>query len=369
MLKSGHKYGMPPEALTIGKVRAAIPAHLMEQDTARSMMYLARDIVQITVTAAAMWYILLPAAAALPHPVSAVAKVALWAAYTFVQGTNMTSVWVIAHECGHRAFSPSRLVNDVVGMVLHSALLVPYHPWRISHGNHHKHTNHLDLDTVFVPRKEATPLAEAVEQSPFYSLLTFVGMLLGGWPGYLFFNVASQNYQRRANHFEPSSPLFRPSDKLDVIVSDFALIGVVAMLGTAIASFGFANVALWYLCPYLVVNAWLVYITFMQHTDVRIPHYDAAHWNFMRGALATVDRDYGAVLSEWLHHIHDAHVVHHIFSTVPHYNAIEITRKYIKEALGPYYASDARPLLTSTVESWTRCKYVVPADGIAYFRH
>ena len=40
-----------------------------------------------------------------------------------------TGVWVIAHECGHQAFSKWQSVNDAVGLVLHSALLVPYYSW------------------------------------------------------------------------------------------------------------------------------------------------------------------------------------------------------------------------------------------------
>lgn len=43
------------------------------------------------------------------------------------QGGIMTGLWVVAHECGHRAFSDSDLICDVVGLILHSALLVPYH--------------------------------------------------------------------------------------------------------------------------------------------------------------------------------------------------------------------------------------------------
>jgi omega-6 fatty acid desaturase (delta-12 desaturase) len=41
----------------------------------------------------------------------------------------VAGVWVIAHECGHQAFSSSQLVNDTVGFILHSCLLVPYFSW------------------------------------------------------------------------------------------------------------------------------------------------------------------------------------------------------------------------------------------------
>jgi fatty acid desaturase len=66
-------------------------------------------------------------------------------------GCVMTGLWVIAHECGHGGFSDSTLVNDVVGWVVHSSLLVPYFSWKISHRRHHAATNNLSRDEVFVP--------------------------------------------------------------------------------------------------------------------------------------------------------------------------------------------------------------------------
>ena len=45
-------------------------------------------------------------------------------------------VWVIAHECGHQAFSPSQLVNDTVGFILHTLLLVPYFSWWVQQDAH-----------------------------------------------------------------------------------------------------------------------------------------------------------------------------------------------------------------------------------------
>ena len=46
-----------------------------------------------------------------------------------LQGAVCTGLWVIAHECGHQAFSKYQTVNDAVGIVLHSSLLVPYFSW------------------------------------------------------------------------------------------------------------------------------------------------------------------------------------------------------------------------------------------------
>lgn len=79
------------------------------------------------------------------------------------------------------------------------------------------------------------------------------------------------------------------------------------------------------------VNHWLVLITFLQHTDPLLPHYRAAEFTFPRGALATLDRTLlGGLgsLAGWIgstatHGISETHVLHHVSSKIPHYNAWE----------------------------------------------
>lgn len=59
---------------------------------------------------------------ALPHPlVYPLARFSLWALYGFWTGLFATGLWVVAHECGHQAFSESKTINNSVGWVLHSA--------------------------------------------------------------------------------------------------------------------------------------------------------------------------------------------------------------------------------------------------------
>lgn len=57
----------------------------------------------------------------LPHPsLHDAAKFSLWAIYSFWAGLVGTGLWIIAHECGHQAFSESKFLNNIVGWVLHS---------------------------------------------------------------------------------------------------------------------------------------------------------------------------------------------------------------------------------------------------------
>ena len=57
-------------------------------------------------------------------------------------------------------------------------------------------------------------------------------------------------------------------------------------------------------------------ITLLQHTHKSLPHYNDEEWDWLRGALCTVDRSYGRFLNVMHHHIADTHVAHHLFSQV-----------------------------------------------------
>ena len=57
-------------------------------------------------------------------------------------------------------------------------------------------------------------------------------------------------------------------------------------------------------------------------------------WNYMRGGLSTIDRDYG--IFNKIHHDIGTHVVHHLFPQIPHYHLCEATEA-VKPVLGDYY--------------------------------
>ncbi|GKC78096.1 delta(12)-acyl-lipid-desaturase-like protein [Tanacetum coccineum] len=82
---------------------------------------------------------------------------------------------------------------------------------------------------------------------------------------------------------------------------------------------------------------------------------------WLRGALATVDRDYG-VLNKVFHNITDTHVVHHLFSTMPHYNAMEAT-KAVRPLLGEYYRLDTTPFIVAMWREAKECLFVEPDEG------
>ncbi|KAK4934002.1 hypothetical protein LTR66_015778, partial [Elasticomyces elasticus] len=135
----GNEFQIPD--YTIKQIRDAIPAHCFERSGARGLAYVARDVASLAATFYAFNTYVTP-----DYIPSTPVRAGLWALYTVLQGLFGTGLWVLAHECGHQSFSPSKTLNDTVGWFCHSALLVPYFSWKISHGKHHKATGNIERD-------------------------------------------------------------------------------------------------------------------------------------------------------------------------------------------------------------------------------
>ncbi|KAL5628419.1 hypothetical protein BROUX41_003167 [Berkeleyomyces rouxiae] len=394
----GNKF-VPPD-YTIKDIHNAIPKHCFQRSALHGYLYILRDCAAL----ATVFYICNTYVTPEYIP-SFYARAAIWALYTIVQGLFATGIWVIAHECGHQAFSESRLVNDATGFVLHSALLVPYFSWKISHGKHHKATGHMERDMVFLPRtreehaskigKIVEDLGELTEETPIASLVNLIAQQLFGWPMYLLANVTGHNNHNRqregrgkgkanglgggVNHFDPRSPIYESRDVGLILASDLGIILSVSGLVYLGNTYGWLNMLVWYWLPYLWVNHWLVAITFLQHTDPTLPHYTAESWNFVRGAAATIDREFGFVGHHVLHHIIETHVLHHYISTIPFYKAQEATEA-IKKVMGTHYRADtkggARGFICAMWTAARWCQWVEPsreAEGmgknVLFFRN
>jgi omega-6 fatty acid desaturase (delta-12 desaturase) len=353
-----------PPKFTLSQIKKAIPAHCFERNLWTSLSHLASDLATIAVLGYAASYIGHPA---LP----AWASYFLWPAYWYAQGAVMTGVWVLAHECGHQSFSESEFANNLVGTIFHSLLFVPYHSWRISHGKHHNNTGSCEHDEVFAPSTRNDFAKEMLRETPIAHVWGIIIMLTVGWmPGYLIFNFTGPKKYRgkNASHFSPSSALFDPKDYWLVFQSVTAYLGAVALLAFCISTFSFGTVAFFYLIPWVITNYHLVLITYLQHTDVFMPHFRGTEWNWLRGALCTVDRSFGPLLDHTFHHITDTHVCHHIFSKMPFYHAQEATEA-MKKVLGPYYMKDETPIARALYRSYSTCLFVEDEGNTVFYKN
>lgn len=355
-----------------------IPKHCFVKETLRSFKYAVISCA-ITLSMGGL------AAALIPMKL---AMVPVWIAYALACGTAATGAWVVAHECGHGAFSDNRTLQDSVGFVLHSALLVPYFSWQRSHAMHHANTNHMDKGETHVPEMVEhkgfglqsqrklfrTVLGKNLGTKVFGSISLF-NHLVVGWPAYLLWGATGGPSRGLTSHFFPHPPfstgekstdLFPGQWKKKVWYSNVGVAATIMGLAAWASKAGALRVATLYGGPLMVVNAWLVLITWLQHTEVDVPHMDAENWNFIKGALHTVDRPYGKVLDFLHHRIGSTHVAHHVDCTIPHYHALEATNA-IKAAFPEHYLYDPTPLPQATWRLATQCAGVEKRGNMHVF--
>ncbi len=259
-------------------LKAVIPKDCFEPETKTSMKYLS-----VSVVGTALCSLFGARMLSVFNPAS-LSNLPFWSAYSCVTGTVAMGLWVLAHECGHGAFSKNRKLQDTVGYILHSLFLVPYYSWQRSHAVHHQYTNHMELGETHVPEKcgkgDDGPSLE--HRNIFISafgkkagvrmwgaLQTFLHLFIG-WPAYLLIGATGSPDRGMTNHFlpnpmttpkQPKKELFPGNWKKKVLKSDIGCALVAAAVGALAWTKGLPLMMAMYGGPLLVVNAWLVVYT------------------------------------------------------------------------------------------------------------
>ncbi|KIK51976.1 hypothetical protein GYMLUDRAFT_180686 [Collybiopsis luxurians FD-317 M1] len=389
------KVGKPfvPPDITIKQVWEVVPKHLFKKSTAKSLYYTTRHLL--------VTYLLYVFAQNIDLVVSTlggtplakqVLKVICWTGYWSFQGFAFSGLWCIGKfglskiliqvQAGHGALSDYGIVNDVLGLVLHSVVLTPYHAWRFTHRAHHKATQSFERDETFMPflrsdfklpdGKVAVRMdyAEILEETPAFTLFRLFVRQFFGFQLYLLHNrKGNRRYPAFTSHYRPTSQLFKPGERSAIVLSNVALLVAFTGLGIYIHNNGWNTAMKYYFMPWLFQHNWMVMFTYLQHSDPTIPYYRKDEWTFVRGALATVDRPlFGWVGRFFLYNIASDHVAHHFFSTVPFYNLPEVT-KAIKPVLGEYYAYDSTGVLAALWRSFTQCVFIEDEGDIVFYRN
>ncbi|QUC22022.1 uncharacterized protein UV8b_06263 [Ustilaginoidea virens] len=360
------------QKVSIRELRNSIPPHCFQPSLLWSALYLLRDLAYSAVLLAALHHLL--------HTGLVAKSPALYylvvTTYGFCQGIVWTGLWVIAHDCGHSAFSNSALLNDVVGFVLHSSLLAPYFSWKSTHRRHHIYANHIEKDLNYVPpnRPEyASKIGQAVDtlehvgqDSPLVLLLRILLQQAIGWNWYILSNITCPPTAVvkkgmsawRHSHFDPWGALFRESEVSAILLSDLGCLGTAYVLYQLYQVFGSFETLFWvYIVPWTWVNHWIVMITYLHHTHPDLPKYTPESWTFVRGATATMDRDFGFIGTHFLHHISSDHVTHHLFSSIPHYYTRQASQAIIP-MLGNHYHGRGRFRYEDLQIAFRQCQWV-----------
>jgi omega-3 fatty acid desaturase (delta-15 desaturase) len=300
-------------------IKKQIPSSCFQPSTFKSISYVLRDAIIVSFLFFGYSWILnnYPLYGYLLAPL-----------YCLAQGTMFWAIFVLGHDCGHGSFSQNKLVNEVFGHLLHTFILVPYHPWRLSHRKHHKNTGHIDNDEIFYPfrvdksNKEQTKI-------PFY--IEGIFMLGFGWIAYLAVGFDASN-----SHFAVKNNVIYKKDHERAEATRSLILWWLWFAVTLFWSYqvGIVSSIILYWIPIFIFACWLVLVTFLHHA-----HEDGTtwlsgdKWDYVSGNLVSVDRTYGAFLNN-IHHNIETHVIHHLFPAIPHYNLREADahlQKVLKE--------------------------------------
>ncbi|VAH41657.1 unnamed protein product [Triticum turgidum subsp. durum] len=346
----GFDPGAPPP-FGLADIRAAIPKHCWVKDPWRSMGYVVRDVVVVLALAAA--------AARLDSWLA-------WPVYWAAQGTMFWALFVLGHDCGHGSFSNNAKLNSVVGHILHSSILVPYNGWRISHRTHHQNHGHVENDESWHPLPEK--LYRSLDSST-RKLRFALPFPMLAYPFYLW----SRSPGKSGSHFHPSSDLFQPNEKKDILTSTTCWLAMAGLLAGLTVVMGPLQILKLYAVPYWIFVMWLDFVTYLHHHghNDKLPWYRGKAWSYLRGGLTTLDRDYG-----WLNNIHHdigTHVIHHLFPQIPHYHLVEATEA-AKPVLGKYYREPDKSgpfpfhLFGALARSMKSDHYVSDTGDIIYYQ-
>ncbi|CAN6710051.1 unnamed protein product [Malus baccata var. baccata] len=225
----GFDPGAPPP-FNLGDIRAAIPKHCWVKDPWRSMSYVVRDVAVVFGMAAVAAYF---------------NNWVVWPLYWVTQGTMFWALFVLGHDCGHGSFSNNPKLNSVVGHLLHSSILVPYHGWRISHRTHHQNHGHVENDESWHPLPEK--IYKSLDKMTQIFRFTLPFPMLA-YPFYLWNRSPGKN----GSHYNPNSELFLPNEGKDIITSTACWTAMAALLVGLSFTMGPVQVLKLYGVPYWV---------------------------------------------------------------------------------------------------------------------
>lgn len=117
------------KALNLASIRKAIPEEAFKKSAFISTQYMLRDYACWSGSVYAIYSLSTSSSwSTMPFWQQACATLLFWN----LAGFFMWCIFMVGHDCGHTTFSESQLINDVMGLLTHGSLLVPFHPWQVS---------------------------------------------------------------------------------------------------------------------------------------------------------------------------------------------------------------------------------------------
>jgi omega-6 fatty acid desaturase (delta-12 desaturase) len=228
-------------------------------------------------------------------------------------GGFLVRLFIIQHDCGHKAFFKSVWANDMLGRFLSVFTVTPYDFWKRAHAIHHASCGNLDKRGI---GDITTLTVEEYRAKPFLSRMAY---RLYRNPAFLFFIGVPLHFA-----FLQRLPFGQPmaAGKIwkSVIGLDIALVvfisGLMYWLGVA----AFLKIYL----PTIAVAAFLGgWMFFIQHQYEEVYWEREGEWNFHLAGIAGSSYYVLPKIVQWLTGNIGLHHIHHLNSAIPNYRLQE----------------------------------------------
>lgn len=234
-----------------------------------------------------------------------VASVAIALVISFFHGLTYLSLWLIGHDCGHSSFSNNKKLNQVVGSISTSFMLMNYENFRRSHNMHHRFIANIERDEAFGPKAKRKDffmqrLIRCVVLIPFLAyLFAILFPKMTKTPGYV-------------NYFWP--------DNTRNSIRAFALVAT-HLLSLALIAFFLPFTFLLFAGILPILVAWIFFLvtSFLNHTGAETEWYPDEIWTYQDGIDNSVNLSYGPVIDYFLIGVGRDHFAHHVNPSIPHY--------------------------------------------------
>jgi omega-6 fatty acid desaturase (delta-12 desaturase) len=249
-----------------------------------------------------------------------VAPVWLWPVLVPTLGLGAALLFIISHDAAHDAFTPHRILNQVLARLSFLPSWHPYTGWVHAHNHvHHGWTNFQPKDYVWAPLSHEEYLALSRASRAWVRFCRW-------WPGFGCYYA----YEILWRKIWLPQPGIKPKQYW-LWIADNTLLAVLILLQSAaivaLAAAWQVTTPVWLLIlglqalPAFLCNWLIAFITYLQHTHPAVPWFqEPAEWSFYMGQVrGTVHTHFPGGINGWIHNVME-HTAHHVDPRIPLYH-------------------------------------------------
>jgi acyl-lipid omega-6 desaturase (Delta-12 desaturase) len=224
-------------------------------------------------------------------------------------------IFVIQHDCGHRALFKKPKTNDVFGSICSVFTYIPYHFWRKTHNHHHRHSGileHSEIGSIQLMEVEQYKTSLSLDKiryrlmrAPFF-LLLIVPILL---PTILYRSPTI------INKVNDPSPLIKTQD-----IRGMHLLNVAILFQITLYFFFLGPIGLFF-CLISTYFSFIigVFLFYIQHNFIEAYVVHKNDWRMAESALQGSSLFYPPKIIRWFFGNIGYHHIHHLQSRIPFY--------------------------------------------------